>query len=746
MDDQKCVDFVRGLALSPDGVAVKVALCPDKPATEESPPMDLVIKAVNSNISRVWHVTNQLGKGGSVTVKQLLPTHKTLSVSQPLSRGGVEVASAALHAEICGGKVARLLHADVNTGIFVYERIEPHVVVRMELLAGNMYPLLAEDASAYLSRKLYKSNTTWCPSLGAAATAARTALESQSDEAARRLLAATMLELPFGLEPSRPIAGIPSAAPLSAPTAAWVQLLRADAKVTAAVDALRSTLETSRDAICHGDLHTGRLLSAILKQGQPARISIETLRPEDFLTSDELDALMSQQTAVGDLRVIGGGGDTALLGPAGLDVGVLSAHLLLALASCRARVRQQEAVMARGGYAKYAATKARDRWAEHCAAIAEVIDQVWAQTVVRMCDAWDADRGWPAPPAASASPAAAAAAAGCHDHGCACDDSDTSTAAASPSASSPYWKDQVTALTPVLADAYLFCGAEIVRRIAGPAPLRAPELDGGIDSPVARVGAECRMLALAHYLLANGRSIAASVSKRALACGDRTSALRVFTSGFEPLVSAAAAIDGQPGWTKDIDSLKALPSAAAAAAEVDAGQAIPGRTVTATVVTVNGGSSAATAAPMPLPAGFAHVVITSTADVAAASKQLQAAIRACFGPVVLVGASAAGKGGVEGSDGSGAAGADVTTCITSASAEACGGAAAAAGSHVLALPPHAVLLLLAAADPTAGSTAGGAGDDAAAGTSASPLAVVLAHIAEGRLDAAVEEVQAACGV
>ncbi len=588
--------------------------------------IDLAVKlAPDSSSGRTWIAINQLRGGGAVVVKELA-----------LEAADVEATAHAAVEAIAPAKVARLLHAD--RGVLVYEHLLSHVSVRRDLVTGVRYPLLPADVgAAFLARVTFHTGS-WgqggAPLLPAVA-AALEALEKRlgNNAAAVCGMLDALLDAPYGTTP--PLA--PGAAP-------FLDAIKGDGGATSALAALRARFASDRSCLVHCDLSTDSLLSVVTR----APSAMPTSFDASAYDSAKLLAAPPPPSALADLRVIGG--SLACMGPAGFDVGILLGNLAVAYCAGRARVRKESAAIAKGGYAKFAAVKASERWMEHCAGIAEWIPAVWASFAGRFVSEWD-----------TAMQGGASGETHCcdgdHEHEEAQDDRVMGEA----------WRAQVACLGAMLGVALTAAGAEIVRRTV------APCLDiASLEPAAARVGTTARLLVIGRYLLTQGREAAASVSRRAAAAATRGEALACVLAGCDIALAAAAAIDGEAGW-----------SAFDAAA--------PGTVVTrpsASVLLIaseghrgcDEGAWAAALASIGVDARCTVLSMSEGDGKLALDAAVMAALRAAWAPVFIVGLSGSPAGGSSLHD----AAAEATEALAATAS-----GRAYASSHALVLPPHA---------------------------------------------------------
>lgn len=603
-DTVKCGDYIRGLVLSPQGKAIRRIVCPvsvssnhntsttdgGKTAStdgnngtekndidDDAPPlMDLVVKEVPfAATNRVFTVANQLGNGGSIIVKCFLPYYrKKPSVPLPLpctSRAQLEYLWNQSMVHILPNKVSTILYYDNEQGIIVYERLETHVTSRLELTMGNRYPLLAEDMSIYFSRSLWYTSsmvetrkTTENDNNGKSTPESMQNTLNTVDKIIQQLrnvtftsdiTVSTLLHrqlFPL-LQESTPFSNTHTK---STSLDRWESTLRKDSllmnkleQLSAQFQSTASSSVSSADApyaLIHGDLHTGNILTAILRT-KPVESDYHAMRDEqakfEKMTPEELEAMLiaeaesSTPSAIGDLRIIDS--EYSGLGPIGYDLGTFFSHLIIALASGRSKVRAQEALIARGGYAKYTAEKTKERWATHCSEIATTIVNLWLYFVSHYIALWNESRGIVILPSVHQHT---------HDHNC-CDHSSSNIGSSSTSSSTdadPYWKVQISSMQPILENCISYIGVEIMRRIFG--ALHVHDLES-IESPIARAATEARLLSFGRYCVLNSAVFTKHVVNLSLQEKDRENGIQVFGNAFETLISGFAAMEGESGWT-----------------------------------------------------------------------------------------------------------------------------------------------------------------------------------------------------
>lgn len=233
----------------------------------------------DGNLNAVFLVD---GPTGGVCVKQALPYVRVAGESWPLDvrRADYEAAYLARLAPHVGGLAPILHHYDPERFVIVMEKLEPHVILRKGLIAGERFPKAPEHVAEYMAQAAFHTSDLAVPFERKAADAT---LFSQN-LALQRITVDLVFTDPY-VEVWRN--------KIVAPLERWAGALRADAALKSAVADLRLNYLTNAQSLLHGDLHSGSVMA----------------------TPD-------------DTRVIDG--EFAWVGPTGFDVGDFLAHYVMA--------------------------------------------------------------------------------------------------------------------------------------------------------------------------------------------------------------------------------------------------------------------------------------------------------------------------------------------------------------------------------------------------------------------------------
>ena len=243
-------------------------------------PSDWRVRDVaDGNLNAVFLVD---GPGGGVCVKQALPYVRVAGESWPLdvNRATYEAAYLSRLAPHVPGLAPTLYHYDSEQFVMVMEKLEPHIILRKGLVAGERFAKAPEHVAEYVAQAAFHTSDLAVPF---ERKAADVALFSQN-VALQRITVDLVFTDPY-VEVWRNKA--------TPPLSDWAAALRSDVALKSAVADFRLGYLTKAQSLLHGDLHSGSVMA----------------------TPD-------------DTRVIDG--EFALVGPTGFDVGNFIAHYAMA--------------------------------------------------------------------------------------------------------------------------------------------------------------------------------------------------------------------------------------------------------------------------------------------------------------------------------------------------------------------------------------------------------------------------------
>ncbi|MDC7718575.1 S-methyl-5-thioribose kinase [Vogesella sp. DC21W] len=309
-------------AFTPDSLRPWLASLPALAARLGGSPQQWQISEVgDGNLNLVFLVD---GTDGGVCVKQSLPYVRVVGESwpMPLERAWFEYQHAVVAGPHLAGLIPAPLHYDATLFASVVALLRPHRVLRGELLAGQRYPQAASAVAEFVARSAVHTSPLAQPLEAVAGQVA--------GFAANLALTRVTAELVF----ADPFEALPRNRWTSPQLDDTVAALRANAPLRAAVAELGHRFLTRREALLHGDLHTGSVM-----------------------------------VSADDTRVIDA--EFALYGPVGFDTGVFVANLLMAYF---AQPGYSDSDAAHSGYADWLLEQVAVFW-QH---FARRYDALWA--------------------------------------------------------------------------------------------------------------------------------------------------------------------------------------------------------------------------------------------------------------------------------------------------------------------------------------------------------------------------------
>jgi 5-methylthioribose kinase len=200
----------------------------------------------DGNLNLVFVVS---GPAGGLVAKQALPYVRMVGESWPLplTRAYHERIALADQARLAPTRVPALYHHDDGMALTVMELLDPHVILRRELVAGRRYPAMARHLGEFCADALFFSSDLAVPAAEGRARIAR----YLGNSAMCRITEDLIFDEPY------------YAAPMNAHSPALddlVATIRADIPLKVAVQEMKLRFLAAPEALLHGDLHTGSVM------------------------------------------------------------------------------------------------------------------------------------------------------------------------------------------------------------------------------------------------------------------------------------------------------------------------------------------------------------------------------------------------------------------------------------------------------------------------------------------------------
>jgi 5-methylthioribose kinase len=243
-------------------------------------PADWRVRDVaDGNLNSVFLID---GPAGGLCLKQALPYVRVAGESWPMdvNRAFFEVSYARRLAPFVGSLAPEIYDFDAAQFAITMEKLEPHIILRQAMIAGQPMPRVARDVAAYVAAASFFTSDLAVPFEVKAAD--QTIFTRNL--ALQRISVDLVFTDPYMVSERNRI---------TPPLDAWAAAFRADIDLKAAVARARLGYLTRAQSLLHGDLHTGSIM----------------------VTESET-------------RVIDG--EFAWVGPSGFDIGNFIAHYVMA--------------------------------------------------------------------------------------------------------------------------------------------------------------------------------------------------------------------------------------------------------------------------------------------------------------------------------------------------------------------------------------------------------------------------------
>jgi len=263
----------------------------------------------DGNLNLVFKVR---GPKGGVAIKQALPYVRLVGESWPLPlyRAHFEHMALVEQARHAPGLVPAVVHYDSVLALIAMELLEPHIIMRHGMIDGVVYPHFAGHISTFMANTLFSTSSLALPA----------DRKKALDQAfAGNVALCKITEDLIFTEPYMVAENNRWTTPYLDPLAVAT---REDAALKVAVSRLKMRFMDSREAMIHGDLHTGSVM------------------------------LTETETRVIDPEF-------AFVGPMGFDVGAVLGNLLLNYFS---QIGHEDAPGARDPYRAYVLKTVEEVW------------------------------------------------------------------------------------------------------------------------------------------------------------------------------------------------------------------------------------------------------------------------------------------------------------------------------------------------------------------------------------------------
>ena len=190
------------------------------------------------------------GPQGGIVVKQALPYVRLVGESWPLplSRAHFEYLALSEQQKHAPGMVPEVYHYDESLAFIVMELLEPHIIMRKGMIAGEVYPHFVDHISTFMAHTLFFSSDL---ALTAAEKKTRIATFCANTELCK-ITEDLIFTEPYMLADNNRWT--------SPQLDEDARVIREDAALKVGVSELKVKFLSAAEALIHGDLHTGSIM------------------------------------------------------------------------------------------------------------------------------------------------------------------------------------------------------------------------------------------------------------------------------------------------------------------------------------------------------------------------------------------------------------------------------------------------------------------------------------------------------
>ncbi len=209
-----------------------------------------ILEIGDGNLNFVYRVNNATDASKSVIVKQAVPYLRMVGEEWPLSRDRMtyEIRALTLYNEVVPDLVPTIYHADEEMSTLVMQCLSDHIILRIGMIDGIVYPDVAEHIGLFMAETLFKTSA-W--SMGSEERRALMDRFTMNAELCK-LTEEFIFTFPYMVHDSN----------YSNPaTDAWaIENIHTDTEYKLGVLEHKDLFVAKTDALLHADLHSGSLM------------------------------------------------------------------------------------------------------------------------------------------------------------------------------------------------------------------------------------------------------------------------------------------------------------------------------------------------------------------------------------------------------------------------------------------------------------------------------------------------------
>lgn len=209
-----------------------------------------VVEAGNGNLNYVYRITNPGKPNERVILKQAVPYLRVVGESWPLTRERMrfEIQALEKHRELCPGLVPEIFHANTEMSLVIMQDLAPAEILRDQIIEGKSFPRLADDISTFLANTLFHTSDWFLGS-------------KEKKEAVGRFINKELCDLTEDFVFTHPFERHETNVYNEELSAEDLNYIHRDGALKVAVAELKYTFMNHAEAMLHGDLHTGSIMT-----------------------------------------------------------------------------------------------------------------------------------------------------------------------------------------------------------------------------------------------------------------------------------------------------------------------------------------------------------------------------------------------------------------------------------------------------------------------------------------------------
>ena len=204
----------------------------------------------DGNLNYVFKVRSIADPTKAVVLKQAVPYLRMVGEAWPLSRDRMsfEIRAQKMYNKLVPQLVPKVFHSDEEMSVLVMQCLDNHIILRLGMIDGIVYPKAAQDMGYFLAETLFKTSSFAMDSIERRKLMSEFVLNTELCKLTEEFIF-TFPYMQHDSNYSNP------------PTNEWAkENICADSEYKLGVLGLKNRFITKTDALLHGDFHSGSLM------------------------------------------------------------------------------------------------------------------------------------------------------------------------------------------------------------------------------------------------------------------------------------------------------------------------------------------------------------------------------------------------------------------------------------------------------------------------------------------------------